>query len=400
MREPEKGPPMWRYVCRPLVSLVAVAACAGGQAAMAAGGASRLAGARAGVNLLGNPGAQAGDPSGHGWDSVTIPGWQVVAGLPTVVRYGTAGFPRVTGQFPARRGGQLFSGGVGGTAVLGQQLALRSPGGGPLRPGTRFRLSGWLGGTRSSRASVTVWFRSAAGRLLGRLTIGPVGLTGPAGRPGLVHRQATGTVPRGTTSARVTLRLGTLAARSGRAARRAGGLQPRGRRRAAAERRRRRQAARAGPAAGRARAALPARIPVLLRESGLRIADRRHQAGALPEQPAPVGQPAGEHLRRGASQRRQLPGHGRRQHVRRAADQSARGEPALHDPRSQHRRPARRRARDLEGLPAERQRPVRRHRARLVLERRPAAAVLRPDQEPARVLRQARRAARGRCGPT
>ena len=200
---------MWRYVRRPLVSLVAVAACAGGQVAMAASGAPPLAGVGAGVNLLGNPGAQAGDPSGHGWDSVTIPGWQVVAGLPTVVRYGTAGFPRATGRFPARRSGQLFSGGVGGTAVLGQQLVLRSPDGRPLRPGTRFQLSGWLGGTRSSRASVTVRFLSAAGRLLGRRTIGPVGLTGTAGRPGLARRQATGTLPRGTTSARVTLRLGT-----------------------------------------------------------------------------------------------------------------------------------------------------------------------------------------------
>ena len=176
---------------------------------MAATGAPPVARARAGVNLLGNPGAQTGDASGHGWDSVTIPGWQVATGLPTVVRYGTAGFPRVTGRFPARRGGQLFSGGVGGTAVLGQQFALRSPDGRPLRPGTRFRLSGWLGGTRSSRASVTVRFLSAAGRLLGRRTIGPVGLTGPAGRPGLAHREATGTLPRGTATARVTLRLGT-----------------------------------------------------------------------------------------------------------------------------------------------------------------------------------------------
>jgi hypothetical protein len=49
--------------------------------------------ARPGTNLLANPGAQAGAASARGWDSVTIPGWQVSSGLPTVVRYGTTHFP-------------------------------------------------------------------------------------------------------------------------------------------------------------------------------------------------------------------------------------------------------------------------------------------------------------------
>jgi len=49
--------------------------------------------AGADTNLLLNPGAQTGAVSAQGWDSVTIPGWQVASGLPTVVRYGTPGFP-------------------------------------------------------------------------------------------------------------------------------------------------------------------------------------------------------------------------------------------------------------------------------------------------------------------
>src|SRR5271169_1690598 len=53
--------------------------------------------ARPGANLLLNPGARAGATSIQGWDAVTIPGWQVSSGLPTVVRYGTAGFPSATG---------------------------------------------------------------------------------------------------------------------------------------------------------------------------------------------------------------------------------------------------------------------------------------------------------------
>src|ERR1700722_4277811 len=63
--------------------------------------------ARPGANLLANPGAQAGAASARGWDSVTIPGWQVASGLPTVVRYGTTHFPVATGEWAAVPGGQM-----------------------------------------------------------------------------------------------------------------------------------------------------------------------------------------------------------------------------------------------------------------------------------------------------
>ena len=160
-----------------------------------------------GTNLLANPGAQAGAASARGWDSVTIPGWQVSSGLPTVVRYGTRHFPVASGTRPALPGGQMFAGGAGGTARLRQVIPLRSPAGGPGPGGTHYRLSAWLGGRDQSRAAVTVAFLSAAGRMLARRTIGPVG---PAsGRGGLVPRAATGMLPRGTASARVTLVLAT-----------------------------------------------------------------------------------------------------------------------------------------------------------------------------------------------
>jgi YVTN family beta-propeller protein len=163
--------------------------------------------ARPGANLLVNPGAQAGAASARGWDSVTIPGWQVSSGLPTVVRYGTAHFPAAIGKWPAVPGGQMFAGGAGGTARLRQVVPLRSPAGAPVPVGTHYRLSAWLGGTAQDRAAVTVAFLSAAGRVLARHAIGPVG---PASaRAGLVPRAATGTLPRGTASARVTLVLAT-----------------------------------------------------------------------------------------------------------------------------------------------------------------------------------------------
>ncbi len=145
--------------------------------------------------------------SAQGWDSVTVPGWQVISGLPTVVRYGTPGFPPVTGHWPAVRGGQLFGGGAGGTARLRQLVPLREVAGSLLPAGTRYRLSAWLGGTATSSARVTVAFVSAARAVLARRTIGPVG--GRAGTSGLTRRAVTGTLPRGTVSAQVTLVLAT-----------------------------------------------------------------------------------------------------------------------------------------------------------------------------------------------
>lgn len=85
-------------------------ALAAGSHRASAAGPGRQSTARPGTDLLVNPGAQAGAVSAHGWDNVTIPGWQVASGLPTVARYGTRHFPRATGQWPAGPGGQLFAG--------------------------------------------------------------------------------------------------------------------------------------------------------------------------------------------------------------------------------------------------------------------------------------------------
>lgn len=70
--------------------------------------------------MLLNADATAGDTSAQGWDAVTIPGWQIPGGLPTVVRYGTPGFPEIAASWPASRG-NLFAGGAGGTATLIQE---------------------------------------------------------------------------------------------------------------------------------------------------------------------------------------------------------------------------------------------------------------------------------------
>src|SRR5215469_2139910 len=120
------------------------------------------------ANLLVNPGAEAGAYSIQGWDAVTIPGWRVIAGLPTVVRRGTHGFPSAGGR------GQLFAGGAGGVARLTQVVSLRTPSGGLQPAGTTYRLSARLGGNRRSAAEVSVTFLSSSGRAVGLRSIGPV----------------------------------------------------------------------------------------------------------------------------------------------------------------------------------------------------------------------------------
>ena len=155
------------------------------------------------ANLLRDPGAETVSASAHGWDSVTIPGWKVVSGLPTVIRYGTNGFPR------GRRHGQLFAGGPGGTARLTQRVALHGQGTAPNAVGARYEFSARLGGSSSSRASASVTFLSAHGRRLGRRRLPGVGGTGRSSARRLSLRSLRGRVPAGAVGAQVTLRLAT-----------------------------------------------------------------------------------------------------------------------------------------------------------------------------------------------
>jgi hypothetical protein len=158
--------------------------------------------ARPGANLLLNPDGTAGDTSAQGWDAVTIPGWQIGAGLPTVVRYGASGFPKAAK--PPKDPGNLFVGGAGGTATLVQTVpvALGQASASPVR----YTISGWLGGTKTSAATLTVRFRAASGAIEAAGAIGPVGRQP---RPVLQRRTATGTLPKGVVSAEVTLTLAT-----------------------------------------------------------------------------------------------------------------------------------------------------------------------------------------------
>jgi YVTN family beta-propeller protein len=200
-------------ICASLLMAVAGAGAAPAAAA-ASVSAETVAAATApaappGSNLLLNPGAGAGDTSKLGWDAVTIPGWQVSQGLPTVVSYGTRRFPGASGAQPPGHPARLFAGGAGGTAVLTQQVPLRTAAGHGVPPGTTYRISAWLGGTVVSKASLEVIFLSAGGKALGERRIGPVGGAGDASHPEFAWRQGSGTLPRGTRSARAVLDLAT-----------------------------------------------------------------------------------------------------------------------------------------------------------------------------------------------
>ena len=156
-----------------------------------------------GANLLVNPGAEVGAFSVQGWDAVTIPGWTITTGLPTVVRYGTRGFAGM----PARGfGRQLFAGGAGRTARLAQTVSLRTLSGRLEPAGTRYTLSALLGGTASSAASVSVRLLTSNGRVVAVRTIGPVGYRR---RAVLAARSTAGVLPPGAARAEITLVLAT-----------------------------------------------------------------------------------------------------------------------------------------------------------------------------------------------
>jgi len=164
------------------------------------------------TNLLLNPGAAAGAVSVHGWDAVTIPGWQIVSGLPTVVRYGTRGFPPTSDNGQGARDENLFAGGAGGTSRLVQLVPIRREGRESGSSPIMYELSARLGGTATSSASIRASFLSSSGKVLGSTRIGPVGSTEVGGSEQLVTRSRSGVLPRGTVAAHVELVLASALA--------------------------------------------------------------------------------------------------------------------------------------------------------------------------------------------
>jgi len=196
---------MTRHTRRRTTAILAAAAVALTAAVpgTARAGAAALADryAAPGSNLLVNAGAL----SKRGRDAVTIPGWQIASG----VGCGTPGFPPAADAGSRGSGHRLFAGGAGGTAELTQRVTLKPGSNAALPAGTRFRISGWFGGTATSRASLTVIFLSASGRRLGEETTGPVGGSGTTRRFDWAFKIKNGLAPAGTCAAEAELTLST-----------------------------------------------------------------------------------------------------------------------------------------------------------------------------------------------
>ncbi len=164
-----------------------------------------------GVNLIANPGAEAGLASSDG-SVLPVPGW-TTSGSFTAVQYQppeTYRFPTTTTSGPEDRGANFFAGGPGDTeSSASQTIDVSSAGTVIDRGGVTYRMIAYLGGFnwQNDSATFAVEFRNAEGTYLGSEVIG-----GPAGSGdrdlGLFANPSYDRyVPQGTRSIYVELRM-------------------------------------------------------------------------------------------------------------------------------------------------------------------------------------------------
>jgi hypothetical protein len=158
-----------------------------------------------GTNLILNGGAELGDATLTGYDSVTIPGWSE-SGLPTVVTYGVSGFPRKSTP-GAGHGEKFFTGGPFSSSTLRQTIDVSSASTAIDAGGVKATLSGRLGGNGTSpdTAQLTASYRNTAGAIIGSEALGPVTVHDRKRVTRFLSRSKTEQLPAGTRSIIVTL---------------------------------------------------------------------------------------------------------------------------------------------------------------------------------------------------
>ena len=160
-------------------------------------------------NLLVDPGAEdAAICSQTGLDGMTVPGWTVTSGEPNVVCYGApGGYPNTSTPGSPTRGKGFFDGGATGNSGLAQTVDVSSAASAIDGGGVGYDLSGWLGGyaSQNDRVALTGTFLSATGATLGSTTLGPVTNANRNNTTEFLQKTATGTLPVGTRSVRVSL---------------------------------------------------------------------------------------------------------------------------------------------------------------------------------------------------
>ncbi|MFE9423303.1 ricin-type beta-trefoil lectin domain protein [Kitasatospora sp. NPDC006697] len=160
------------------------------------------------ANLLTDPGAESvAICSGTGEDGMTVPGWTITSGEPSLVCYGASGFPTSATPGPANRGTAFFAGGATGNSGLSQTADVSSAATAIDGGGVSYNLSGWLGGYagQNDRVGLTATFQGANGASLGTAAIAPVSNTDRGNTTELLQRSAVGTLPVGTRSIKVDL---------------------------------------------------------------------------------------------------------------------------------------------------------------------------------------------------
>ncbi len=163
------------------------------------------------ANLIMDPGAERAKPiSGGG--VVKVPGWKPAKGsMFTAVAWGDPdGFPGSGSPGPKSRGKNFFAGGPSGNTSGASQVDSLTKYEKPISKGrATFKLSGWLGGysSQTDRATLTVTWETAKGKVLGHATIGPVTAAQRKDVTGLLLRAKSGKIPSGARKAAVALHM-------------------------------------------------------------------------------------------------------------------------------------------------------------------------------------------------
>lgn len=160
-------------------------------------------------NLLANPGGEGPGAAGDSAAAPTFPGWTRVSGQPTVVRYGTPGFPTFVDAGRLGGGTNLFIGGPASASSAAEQTVDVSAYATAIDAGRAdATLSALIGGflAQGDHASLAAIHLDGAAQPLGApLTIGPVTGAERHNLTTLLRRAATGDIPAGTRAIRVTM---------------------------------------------------------------------------------------------------------------------------------------------------------------------------------------------------
>ncbi len=161
---------------------------------------------RFGINVLTNPGAEAG-PASANWSVVPIPAWTTTAGF-TVIAYGaTSSAPTSVSPGPSDRGANLFCGGTSSISTASQNIDV-TPLASAIDSGLITCLvGGWLGGVglEEDVMILNVVFRDPGGAsLFSANIVGPTSFE-RGDLTALLWRQTSQVLPPGTRSIGINL---------------------------------------------------------------------------------------------------------------------------------------------------------------------------------------------------